>query len=231
MVKQTFQQSVGGRNVTIQEIEAPELPLVVPEKEDEQLLAPEDNPWLKNTPAVQPMRVIAVSSTIYGTGANKVTRITLHYQGDSYHAWSNIDFRHMQGFSAYKANGREYFILLGAGLARDDQGKIMSINAAYAEGCPSQLTTLGKEVAFIYVPDSEPQSNVKLNQAREILEDMHTLYGKEKVKLAAAYESRVQLAVMNTARAEEIRNTPPGDATIRFWKRDMVKEQQERGAE
>jgi len=229
-VKQTFKQKVGGRNITIEEIEAPEIPPVISKKTDVLEVVPQDNPSLKNTPAVKPMRVIAVSSTIYGKGVNKLTRITLHYQGNDYHAWSNIDFRHMQGFTAYKANGREYFILLGAGLERDKQGKVMSLKDAYAAGCPRRLTSSGKDARFIYTAHSNAQSDSKPIQAREIFEDMHTLYRKEKAKLAAAHKSRLALASVNAALAEDKRNAPPKDVTIRFWKRDMAKEQKERGA-
>ena len=207
---------VDGRNVRIEQIEPPEFKEVRAQKNEVREIDSKDSPWLKNTPITRPMRVIAVSSTIYGKGINKLTRITLHYEKNNYYAWSNIDFRHLQGISAYKANGREYFILLGMGLARDDQGEVMNIEDAYKMGCPRQLAPSENNTGFIYTGDSERNKDPKALLAREILEDMHTLYRMEKANLRQAYHQYVKNQAQHAA---ELKANPPKkkDVTIRYW--------------
>ena len=139
-VKNTFRQRVKGRNVTLQEVDPPVLPeqksspkqganthstLEVPYNTAEQ--EPQD---------VEPMRFIGVSATVYGKGEKKQTYLKIWYNGKIAKAWSNINGNFLGGFSGFKANGREYMLMLGHSNAYDSRGKVKNLKAAARQGCP-----------------------------------------------------------------------------------------------
>ena len=209
-----------GRRVTVQEVEQPESDKVVRKEKTRTPAAsteipPAQKPVLRDTPAARPlMRHIGVSATIYGRGEQKRTRLTINSVHGTWHGWSNIDFRHLSGIWGYRANGREYFLTLGHGIARADNGKPRTLDEAYRDGCPRTRRLAGNKAAFILTGKTENHTP----QAHEYLRDLHTLYRKERPALTAAFHKREQ---NNKHRANNPPPPPKDSVTISFWKRDL----------
>lgn len=220
-VRRTSVRHVNGRSVTIQEVEAP--PFVAPARKTVPTpLAPAEASARRDAPVARPaMRVIGVSAVIYGRGEQKRTRLTVSTLNRDFHAWSNIDFRHMDGLVLFRANGREYFIFTTHLEARDARGRIKTIGDAVADGCPRGRSLASGNAAFTAADDRESRSPL----AGDILHDLHTLYRKEGEHLAKAFHYRRQQEAL---RKPTTPPPPPGPVTIRFWKRDMQKERKQR---
>lgn len=217
-VRNTSVRQVGGRSVTIQEVEPPILEKATRATTPApRQAAPTDTP---NTVAQLPMRVIGITATIYGRGNEKRTRLTINTQRKTFYAWSNIDFRHMDGLVAFRANGREYFLIMGHDLARDDRGRLKTLRDATLDGCPRKNTLASTSATFALVAEQNSRSPL----AREILHDIHTLYRQEKQHLTDAFNHRQRTAAHPKPAAPP---SPPKPVTIRFWKRDLSKQNAE----
>lgn len=210
VVKQTFRQKVGNRSVTIQEVEPP-----AEEPKPEQNLS-QDTQTERQVVPVKPEeyispKFIVVTATVYGEGAKTRSKITLWHDNKKCVAISRADFRIMSGFTQFKANGRPYFIL----------EHIVDANAPEQKSTANKFTTNRRipsgGFAVTEIEDGD-------TQLREILQDLHKLYRVEEQNLRLAYEKRKQNGV---------RQKPPEPdkpVTIRFWKREMSKENAERRA-
>lgn len=210
VVKQTFTQKVGNRNVTIQEVEPP-----AEESKPEQNL-PQDVQTEREVVPVKPEeqvspKFIVVTATVYGKGANTRSKITLWHDNKKCVAISRADFRIMSGFTQFKANGKPYFML----------ENIVDANAPGQKETANQLKINRRIPSRGFVVTEIEDGDIQL---REILRDLHKLYRVEQQNLRNAYEKR---------KRNGIRQKPPEPdkpVTIRFWKRDLSKENAERRA-
>ena len=146
-------------------------------------------------------KLIVISATVSGTGEDVCSKITLWHEGKKCVAFSRVDFHLMSGFTQFKVNGRPYFLIENI-----TEGELAGKHRIPPSG-------------FVVTDIEEGDT-----RSRQILADLHELYRVEQKKLREAYEKRKQ----NAARQKV--PEPDKPVTIRFWKRDMSKEQQERGA-
>ena len=209
-VKQTFRQKVGNRSVTIQEVEPPaeepkpERDLLEDRQTDRQVVPSEPEEYISP-------KFIVVTATVYGKGKDTRSKITLWHDNKKCVAISRADFRLMSGFTQFKANGRPYFILEHI-VDADAPGQKSTANSLPRH---RRIPSGGFVVTEIEKGDT---------QLRQILRDLHKLYRVEQQNLRSAYEKRKQ---------NGIRQKPPEPdkpVTIRFWKRDLSKENAERRA-
>jgi len=210
VVKQTFRQKVGNRSVTIQEVEPP-----VEEPKPEKCLL-ENRPTLKHVISIKPEayvspKFIVVTATVYGKGKDTRSKITLWHNNKKCIAHSRADFRIMSGFTQFKANGRPYFMLENI-IDADASGKKSTANQIISN---RKIPSRGFLVTYIDDGDI---------QLREMMRDLHELYRVEQQNLRSAYKKRKQ----NGIRQKPLEPDKP--VTIRFWKRDLLKENKERGA-
>ena len=204
LVKREFKQRMGGRTVTIQEVEPPvigtELGSTQPKvTQTEELFIPaeiEDH--------IEP-EFIVVTAIVYGSGNKTRSVVTLSHMNKKCVAISRADFRIMSGFFQFKANGRSYNII----------SHIVDGDAVGKSGSGNKLKTNQKIPPNGFVVTEIDKGNPQL---REIMRDLHDLYRAERKDLRTAYESRKQ----NSAKAKP--SEPEKPMTIRFWKRDMKKE-------
>ena len=211
--------------VTLHEVEAPRKRVQeTPRHKSLQKVIPlEKQPTTSNEPTqAQPMQMIGLEATIYGKGKNKFTELKLHHHEKTYRAWTNVNFHHMEGFSAFRANGREYFFLLSATTASNDKGKRLTAADAKKAGCPVRRLRKNRPV-FVFTGKHTPENA----EAREIFHDLHTLYRKEKRQLVSAYQLRKKNAAIRLAKRADEEPPRPKDITIHFWKRDVPKERAE----
>lgn len=216
-----------GCRVTLQEVEQPaDDPVFVRKSAREpapEPLPPAEEPVLRNTPAaVAEMRTIAVSATIYGRGNEKRTRLTIRSEDGTWRGWSTIDFRHMAGITAFRANGRDYFFLLGHGAAYADNGRLSTLEDARRAGCPPRIR---RSVATFTL---DPGRENRIPLAREYFHDLHTLYRREKTNLTAAFRKREENNRQHASR-RKAPSRPPAPVTIRYWKRDHAATAQGQG--
>ncbi len=136
-------------------------------------------------------------------------------------AWSNLNFNHFSGWSTYRVNdeveGDFYDVGLLMGIGSMDTAKMRRFAAKagrnYVEPeIPTIPDLAASGPAFLVIEGNKDSS------AMDTLEQLHELYRKEGVKMAAASVAREK------ARAERkaflLANPPkPEDVTIRFWKR------------
>jgi len=209
VVKQTFKQRMGNRSVTIQEVEPPVVESE-PERAQPQITQTESpiNP-ADIEEHVSP-EFIVVTATVYGSGTNTHSQITLSHKNKKCVAISRADFRIMTGFTQFKANSRPYFII----------SHIVDADAPGQKSSANPLLTNRRIPATGFVVTEIDKGNPQL---RQILRDLHDLYETEEQNLRNAYETRKQNTLVSKP------PEPDKPVTIRFWKRDMEKEKVERG--
>ncbi|MCP5538442.1 MAG: hypothetical protein H7A51_19690 [Akkermansiaceae bacterium] len=216
--KQTFTRLENGRSVTIQEVEPPQeaqkpdkpSPPAPPVKERTTPLAGGGKPLSTE--------FIVVSSTVYGEGDNTLTRLTVWNRNEQLTCWSNINGHYLTGFDQFKVEGQPYWMIPTAG---DKAG----LAQAADDGCPvHRFGRGGSTPRFILEKDRQTSPGL-----RKIVSDLHKLYRVEKPRLAAAHAARTRNARLRAGLPKPPPG-PPEPVTIRFWRRDMAKEQEERGA-
>ena len=208
MVKQSFQQQVGDRSVTIQEIEPP-AKIVKPEERISQgTLTSESIQVVASPKASEPTKLIMFSAVVSGQGRNTRSHITLWNGQQQCEAVSSCDFRLMNGFSGFRANNRNYAMLPQI-VDADALGQKNTANPL-----PQQNGIPANGFVITKIEDGDEQS-------RQIMSDLHKLYRAEYANLREAYQKRKQNLLK--------RNPPEPEkpVTIRFWKRDMTKEQKQ----
>ena len=206
VVKQSMQQRVGNRTIHLQEVEPPAQ--IVRNQQSAQTAV--------STPEVSgiPSQLIIVSAIVSGRGDEAISHITLWNGQKVCKAVSRSDFRLMQGFSAFKANKRSY-VWAPQIIDADIPGQESSLNTLSRV---HRLPARGYRITEIHEEDKV---------SRQIIADLHELYRVEEDKLREAYFKRKQNAPTAINRKS---SEPEKPVTIRFWKRDMAKEnQQEEG--
>lgn len=172
-------------------------------------------------------KLVFVSASIYD-GNRTLLRIFPNGNVDGeIVAWSNLNFNHFSGWSNYRVNdevvGDFYNVGLLMGIGSMDTAKMRRFAAKagreYKEPAIPVIPDLAASgPAFLVIEGSKDSS------AMETLEQLHDLYGKEGVKMAAAAVAREKAHAAR--KAFLLANPPkPKDVTICFWKRDGTQPQ------
>ena len=210
VVKQTFRQKVGKRSVTIQEVAPPLEKDKLGQKESWDVSMEGEKEPSQPGEYTAP-KLIVVTATVYGKGKNTRSQITLWHDNRECVAVSRADFRIMSGFTQFKASGRPYFML----------ENIIDADSTGQKGKVGQLTTDRRVPSTGFVVTKIEDGD---KESRQILRDLHKLYQVEQGNLRSAYEQRKRNGVRQKV------PEPDKPVTIRFWKRDLSKENAERGA-
>lgn len=145
--------------------------------------------------------MLSLSATVYDSG---VTSLRWQHGGQAYHAWSNINFFHLQGVGIFLVDGQPYSLNMGlGGAALEDLTEF---------GQTVTIPDLPKNHQSFLITEGDPANQ----EARRGLEALHKLYATEGAKLAAAYAKRQRAQQAS----EEVRkNAPPKskDSVVYFW--------------
>lgn len=209
----------GTINVTVQMVEDPGLP---------------DPPPLPTTipsdPAViakmeelrgkyRGTELIFVSATVYDHSRTLLRIFPNGKVEGEISAWTNIDLNHFSGFSTYRIKESDGTF--------SDRGLLMGISNVDTEIMRKKLVRQRQdndEPAIPILPDlavSGPSFTVfegnTQGEAMDTLCQIHDLYRKEGVRMAAAFQAREKA---NTERKAYLLANPPipEDIVIRFWK-------------
>jgi hypothetical protein len=156
----------------------------------------------------QETTIVFLSATVYDHSRTLLRCHSSGGTGEEITVWSNVDFNHFAGFSAFDAKGggaepRKYALMLAVG----------------------NVTTNGMESgvpAIPKIPDGVP-SFVIQTAAPEPTEvtlvgDLHALYRAEGTRMAEAYVAREQAC--EARKAYLLAHPPkPKDVTVHFWNR------------
>lgn len=205
----------GTITTTVHLVEDPQLPDPPPPP-----VAPENqqvNPRLAN-PEWEWRRLVFVSATVYD---HSRTLLRCHPNGDvkkEIKVWSNLDFNHFSGFSAFEvkaADGkvRRYDLLLMCFGNVDTQKRAALMARHGMEYDLPEIPALPDDKPAYVIEDAAPDAG-----AVQLVEDMHELYRNEGPRMETAYHAR------NKAQAEQrayfLANPPvPKDVTMNFWER------------
>ncbi|WP_367870777.1 hypothetical protein [Luteolibacter sp. Populi] len=210
----------GTINITVQKVADPNLPAPPPPLP---ALPPDDPAVLAR---LEQMRASYRASTIAFLAATvhdgSRTLLRIYPNGgpnEAVTAWSNLDFNHFSGFSDYRvhgADGQEHRVSLLMGIGNINTAAMTQLAARHGVAyeppqIPSVPDLAAGGPAFTVV---EGQANTA---AMEILEQLHDLYRKEGVRMAAACQAR---EIARAARKAELLANPPKprDVTIQVWR-------------
>ncbi|HCC20432.1 MAG TPA: hypothetical protein DEP88_04185 [Verrucomicrobiales bacterium] len=113
-------------------------------------------------------------------------------------------------------------MLPGYSTAYNNDGSLAEIEDAAKQDCrPDHRAFMSKRANFVVTQIADGDIH-----SRQILSDLCRLYNKEKIKLKQAHAARIR----NAALRKNGEQPASKDVTIRFWKRDLSKERNERGA-
>ncbi len=125
--------------------------------------------------------------------------ISWAHRGETYAAWSSVDFNHLTGFTRFSQEDRNYVVMLAVNNVDStdpDSGTEYRI--------PAKIADLDGEYV-LYLGD--PQNK----EAVEVIETLHELYAQQGQRLRNAYEKRM------AQKAELLANPPaPKDPVIRL---------------
>jgi len=235
-VKDTVVRQLPDRKVTVHRVEDPGLPPLPAPPEpltEEELEAlrqsPEYQAFLaKAQESVRKSRFAFVSATVYD---HEKTHLWWWVPGDrernieprSFRAWSNVDFFHLGGFASYEYDGIVYSLIMGIGGTTTEQ-LLESQRLAAARGAEFEIPEIpdlpADALAYI-VTEGDPDDA----EGMAIMDGLHALYGKEKDRLIAAYESREEARIEREAYLKA--NPPkPKDLILRHWRGKRQQNQQ-----
>jgi len=205
----------GIADAVVQLVEDPGLPDPLPSGDEEtpQSGTPGDPP-----PAGQnedDSSLLYVSATVFNHSWTLVTCNTGEPGATAVLAWSNLDFNHFGGFTAYQVKGpddqvRHYNLILSL----DNVATPPTTEIAGQTGVPLDLLPVaGALPAFVTAEGGEANT-----AGLVAIRDMHELYKTEGTRMATACESR---RVAETARRADLLANPPvlQGTTLRFWSR------------
>lgn len=220
-IKHTQHRVVKGRSITIHEVAPPPIPAA--KKSSAPTVQPAQYTEEQTRKLVEEMiamRVIFLSATVYGEGSNQLTKLRVWCDDQECEVITTINFAHFTGFGGFQVEGRMYMQLVGAGTAIDSRGRVMPPDPEDLRKA-KRLARSGSQNRYTIVKiDTEDTTS------RQILDDMVTLYEKEKDQLAAAYETRKANDKVRAAKRAAEGPQPPKPIIIHFWKRDVEQEQE-----
>ena len=163
-----------------------------------------------------------ITATIYD---HRLTKVKWQHDGEKFEAVSNIDFNHLNSITSFKTRGKNYsFMLLAVNAPLTDLKRQASAETDLA----SYQKLKGLEPSYTVT-----KGDLNDEAAMEFIEAIHDLYAAEQPRLIAAYEARLRNEKIRAEQLAELRENPPPkpDLTINFWKRDVVRERQEKAAQ
>lgn len=207
----TFQAN--GRRVLLSEVEKPVLPERRSTKKPTEPPTPEEIEQFKEN--AEKFLWFTAVATVYGE--NTFVTWWSHNEGENkkFTCWSNIDWHHLSGFSAFRAFDQKFdFLLLPSNGSLPDLERIQREEgeAFPIPKCPSTLTSL-EENGPLYAL----MSGVDTNQsAMNFIEGIHELYAKKSEQLQAAHFSRKEQWEIGK---RELKENPPEkeDVVIHYW--------------
>lgn len=198
-------------NLTVETVESPELPQSFSSPLNSEIAQIEEEAPQELLENHHSSDLLFLSATVYPSGKTLLSLYPAGGDQESVTAWSNLDFKHFQGFASYQVN-------LPDG-ATEDVGLIMGIGDAHTQESGSdnlpavpQLPDLTSDgPSFVIV------EGITVGKAAERLEQLHELYRKEGTAMEAAHLAREQ--ELAARKAALLANPPqPQDITIRYWK-------------
>jgi hypothetical protein len=163
-------------------------------------------------------RLVFVSATVYD---HSRTLLRCHPNGNvkkEITVWSNLDFNHFSGFSAFEvkaADGkvRRYDLLLMGIGNEDTQRRAALLEKHGMEYDMPEIPALPDDKPAYVIEDAAPDAG-----AVQLVEDLHELYRSEGTRMEAAYHARIKAEAEQ--RAYYLANPPvPKDVTMNFWER------------
>jgi len=213
-VLNTVVRHEGGRTITMNRVEPPDLPELPPPVPPPDLSDPKVQEWLaKMRENARETRMAFVSATVYD---HERTLLRWWLPGDppkNFEAWSNIDFNHLCGFGSYEFEGVEYALLMGIGNMDTEKWRQIMANYGRTLELPESPELPVDRPAYL-VTDGDTTDE----DGMAIMEGLHHLYAREKDQLAAAYEARVQARIEREAYLKA-HPPKPMDTVIHFWRR------------
>lgn len=209
----------GKINITLQVVQAPDLPTPPPEPPAPPT-TPEVQAQLQEAlPTHQTSRLVFFSASVYDNSRTYLRICPNDPVGGEVTAWSNLDFNLFRSCPSYRVrnsdgSSQDVYLVMGIG---DIQTAAMQNLAArtgrqYEQPTIPPLPDLAANgPAFQLIAGSEE------SPAMDTLEQLHDLFRKEGVRMAAEYAARQEAEAER--RAELLANpSKPADVTIRYWK-------------
>jgi hypothetical protein len=146
-----------------------------------------------------------ISASVPSEPNEEMSRATLvrwWHEGKEFAAWSNVDFRYLNGFSGFKARGSTYHMILG----------VCSVNPETYR-VPPGLPSL-EEAGAVYALVKGDETN---EGALDVMEALHELYDAEEDYLIDAYRLREETRLSKDAEPE-VSPPKPQDRVIYYWR-------------
>lgn len=209
----------GTINVTLQVVEAPNLPQpppLPPVPPTDPAIQAQIQEWMDNR---KEAKMAFVSASVYDNHRTFLRIYPNGRVGEEVTAWSNLNFNLFTGWSSYRvtnADGytQETYLLMGIGDIQTAAMQNLARKAGRQFDPPDiptlpDMNTAGPAFQVIAGDDNSP--------AMDTLEQLHDLFEKEGERMALAQAARKQAE--DERRAELLANPPkPADVTIRYWK-------------
>ncbi|WP_411845689.1 hypothetical protein AAFN60_18925 [Roseibacillus persicicus] len=194
------------------QVEKPDLPqakMVKPQMSEEEIEAffdSEEFLKMQKEAAESPLEFAAVSATVYD---GEKTYLRWWHEGQSFEAWSNLDFNHLSGFHEFKGRGKRFAFFMGLGNV-DTKNSKLEISHPQGPRLP-ELSERGP--AYFLLEGDETNEDALI-----FMDVLHDLYEKDSDRLKKAHEERVK---NRQIREEELRKNPPKkeNAKFYFWKK------------
>lgn len=170
-IRSTKETELPGRKVRIHQIDLPErVPVpeaqrVVPEVPQ---LTPEEIAEIEAN--YRPGIFTSLSATVVD---RKATFLRWSYRGESFYAWSSIDFNFIRGVGRFEIDDQSYSLFMGIGETTEDRLEDWV-------GKPPRFR--GKQPQFQVVSDNDPGPD-----ALHVVEAIHKLYASKEKELKQAY--------------------------------------------
>ena len=193
-------------------VEKPNLPQVktvqpqMLEEEIEAFFESEEFLRMKKEAAESSAKFAAVSATVFD---GEKTYLRWWYEGQSFEAWSNLDFNHLGGFHEFTGRGKRYTFFMGIGNV-DTKNSVRKIDYPQSPKLPA-LSRRGP--SYLLIEGDETNED-----ALAFMDVLHDLYEKDSDRLKKAHGERVR---NRQIREEKLRKNPPQKEASKFyfWKK------------
>ena len=157
-----------------------------------------------------------VYATIYD---DNMTYVRWNHDGRMHGAWSNTNFKLLEGFISFEGRGRQFTFMMLNGVSSMEQ-----LRAAKADGKRQDLpeivdfTELKKRNFPAYMlMEGDGQDEASM----DFMEAIHDLYEGEQQRLVAAHAEREKNRVIRVLEEERLRLNPPPkpDVIVNYWKK------------
>lgn len=197
----------GGQKITINRV----VPPVAASPEEPQ---PED--------PIQPQSTLPHGGTfmVYATTYDdSLTYVRWNHDGRLHGAWSNANFKLLEGFVSFEGRGKQFTFMMLNGASSMEQ-----LRAASADGNRYDLPEIvdfTELKAKNYPAYMLMEGDNKDKAAMDFIEAIHDLYEAEYQRLVAAQAERQKNRAIRAIEEEQLRLNPPPkpDVTVNYWKK------------